>query len=158
MQGPAKKMLPRFRDFFCLPLLTTSAWPCLIKTIYLPDPTSLLLILTGLKLFIFIRSSHILEIRTVLMYSFPHPAGYATRPMTKSIPAKDCTEPQTVKTEQQMQRRQQMVSSANRSVITYRKVLYVSGYLGYNMQVMSIYDISMVYNSNMLVHIKCAMS
>ena len=48
-------------------------------------------------------------------FSEPHPAAYAINPNVNSIEANDCSDPQTVKTEQQMQRRQQIVKSANRS-------------------------------------------
>ncbi len=56
--------------------------------------------------------------RFSLMTLDPHPAGKAIRPRVKRSAAKDWTEPQTVNTEQQTQRRQHRVSRANRSVIT----------------------------------------
>ena len=47
--------------------------------------------------------------------SEPHPAAYPINPSVNRIDAKDCKDPHTVKTEQQMHRRQQMVRSANKS-------------------------------------------
>lgn len=53
--------------------------------------------------------------KTFVTYFDPHPAGYATSPRVKSNPEKDWIEPQRVKTEQQMHRRQHRVKRANTS-------------------------------------------
>ena len=60
---------------------------------------------------------HLNLLRTCDTFFDPHPAAQAINPKVNNMEANDCKDPHTVNTEQQMQRRQQIVSSAKRSKI-----------------------------------------